>query len=343
MKMASLRTWKGLSILVALTLVLALGIVAVPMARADEATGAQVLEAYGGLPISFIQNQGQLDARVEYYVKADEQTLYLTGENVVFDLIRYEGAEEADLADRKAQRLVYSLDFLGANKSPVIEGRDKDKAIVNYFIGNDPEKWHSNIPTYREVVYKDIYPGIDLRLYGKEGLLEYEFVVEPGASVAEIRLAYDGVDSVVIEDGELVASTAFGDMKQTPPYIYQQIGDDEAEVDGGFKLISSNIYGFEVAAYDASYPLIIDPGLAYSTYLGGNDFDNGQAIAIESGFAYVTGLTCSTTVPTKNQYQTDPGDSNYDGFVAKMDTTKSGLASLTAPTLAAMPASMGKA
>ena len=256
-----------------------------------------------------------------YYVKASGQTLYFTDESIFFRLTRYEQAEaidREDIADRKAESLVFSLDFLGANKSPLIEGRNKDDAIVSYFIGNDPDNWHTSIPTYREIVYKDIYPGMDLRLYGKEGLLEYEFVVGPGASVADIVLAYDGVDSIAIEAGELVASTAFGDIKQTQPYIYQQIGDDEAEVDGGFKLLEANTYGFEVAACDASYPLVIDPGLAYSTYLGGNGSDSGYGIAVDSGFAYVTGLTGSTDFPTRNQYMTDPGDSNYDAFVTTL-------------------------
>ena len=290
----------------------------------DEAVRANVLEAYGKLPILFVHNQGQLDDRVEYCVKALGQTLYFTDEGIVFDLVRYGETE-------KAERLVFSLDFLGANGSPVIQGGDRDTAVVNYLIGNDPEKWHTDVPTYRQVVYSEIYPDIDLRLHGKGGVLEYDFVVRPGASVDDIALAYTGVDGLAIEDGELVASTAFGDMKQTQPYVYQQIDGEEMVVDGGFRLAGNNAYGFQVAAYDASYPLIIDPTLGYSTYLGGDGFDFGRGIAVDaSGHAYVTGETLSGDFPTKNQYQTD--QLGYDAFVAKFDTTQTGDASLVYST-----------
>jgi len=284
----------------------------------DEAVKAEVLEAYGKLPVLFIQNDGQLDSTVEYYVKASRQTLYFTGDSIIFDLIRYQGTEETDLADRKAERLVFSIGFLGASERSLIEAGDKDKAIVNYFIGNAPERWYTDIPTYKQLVYGEIYPGIDLRLYGKGGMLEYEFVVKPGASVADIALACTGVEGLAIAGGELVVGTAFGDMKQTKPYIYQQIGDEEVAVDGGFRLVGGSTYGFEAAAYDAGYPLIIDPSLAYSTYLGGSSWDEGCGIAVDaSGCAYITGATNSdnnTTFPLKDAYQGAFGG-GWDAFV----------------------------
>ena len=287
----------------------------------DEAVKAEVLEAYGNLPVLFIQNDGQLDSTVEYYVKASRQTLYFTGDSIVFDLIRYQGTEETDLTDRKAERLVFSIDFLGARERPLIEAGDKDKATVNYFIGNDPEKWHTDIPTYKQLVYGEIYPGIDLRLYGKGGVLEYEFVVRPGARVADIALACTGVEGLAIAGGELVVGTAFGDMRQTAPYIYQRIGDDEVAVDGGFRLVGGSTYGFEAAAYDAGYPLIIDPSLVYSTYLGGNGWDEGSGIAVDGqGCAYITGYTGSdnTTFPLKDAIDGTYGG-NYDAFVTKIN------------------------
>jgi len=296
----------------------------VPQAPATESTDAavkaNVLEAYGKLPILFVHNQGQLDESVEYYAKASGQTLYFTHENIVFDLIRYEEAQAVDLADRKAERMVFSLDFLGTNESPVIEGRNKDEAIVNYFIGNDPEKWHTDIPTYREVVYSDIYPDVDLRLYGRGGVLEYEFVVNPGSRVSDIELAYTGIDSLSIEDGELVAGTAFGDIKQTQPYIYQRIGDQVVEVDGGFRLAGGNAYGFQVAAYDTGYPVIIDPTLGYSTFLGGAGADVGCSIAVDaSGCAYVTGETGSVDFPTTLGSYNGTYGGNDDAFVTKFN------------------------
>jgi hypothetical protein len=306
---------------------------AVPRGTAGEtgqSSQTNIVETYAKLPLLFVHNQGQLDSQVEYYVKTPRQTVYLTPSGMVFDLIRYQNTGTADSADRKAERFAFSLDFVGGNASPLIQGVTQDKAVVNYFIGNDPDKWHTDIATYREVLYKDVYPGIDLRLYGKENALEYEFVVQPGADVSDIALAYSGVDGLNLESNGLVVSTVFGELKQSQPCIYQQIGDDTVAVAGGFSLLGADSYGFEVGAYDAGYPLIIDPSLAlaYSTYLGGSDEDRGFGIAVESGCAYVTGETVSADFPTKNEYQTDPVDSNWDAFVAKIDTTQSGTASL---------------
>jgi len=290
----------------------------------DIPTKENTVETFGKLPLLFIQNQGQLDEAVEYYLKAPAQTLYFTKENIIFDLSRNNLSEASDTAER----LVFSLDFLNANSQPTIEGTGKDSAVVNYFVGNDPEKWRTGIPTYTEVVYHDIYPAVDLRLRGKGSALEYDFVVRPGARPEDIRLAYNGIDSLTIENSELVIGTAFGNIKQEKPYIYQQIADETVEVAGGFSPGSDKAYGFYVAAYNDRYPLVIDPTLAYSTYLGGSGDDEPWNIAVDtSGCAYVTGRTDSSNFPTQNPYRgTFAGI--CDAFVAKIDTTKSGAASL---------------
>ena len=276
---------------------------------------SSVPEAYGKLPLLFIENQGQADEAVRYYVTASGQTVYFTEENIVFDLMRSDGAE----ADGTADRLVFSLDFLGANSQPAIEGSGRDGAVVNYFVGNDPEKWYANVPTYRELVYRDIYPNIDLRLYGNGGMLRYDFVVSPGATPEAIALAYNGIDCLAIIDGELVIGTGFGDVVQSQPYIYQHIGDEMVEIEGGFRLGSDKTYGFHVAAYNNNYPLIIDPMLLdYSTYLGGTLDDGGNGIAVGSdNYAYVTGHTESGNFPTKGAYQGVLAG-QYDAFVTKL-------------------------
>jgi hypothetical protein len=283
-------------------------------------TKSSILEAYGKLPLLFIENHGQVDEAVRYYVTSSGQTVYFTEENIVFDLIRYDQAEANDTADRQAERLVFSLDFLGANSQSVIEGSGKDGAVVNYLMGNDPEQWHANVPTYRELVYWDIYPNIDLRLYGDGGMLRYDFVVNPGATPEAIALAYNDIDSLAIIDGELVMGTAFGDMVQSQPHIYQQIGDEVVEVEGGFRLGSDNTYGFHVAAYNNHYPLIIDPLMYYSTYLGGTDDDFGNGIAVDTGgSAYVTGYTTSANFPTtQGAYDTSHNGGWTDVFVTKL-------------------------
>ena len=281
-------------------------------------TNDSITAAFGRLPILFIQNQGQLDSTVDYYVKTPAQTLYFTSGGIVFDLTRYKQAAATEGAGGQVERLVFSLDFLGANGNPTIAGTDKNDAVVNYLTGDDPDKWSINIPTYTGVVYHDVYSAIDLRVCGKGNALEYDFVVKPGATPEDITLAYNGIDSLTVKNGELIVGTAFGDIKQGRPYIYQQIGDETVKVAGGFRLGGGNTYGFDAAAYDERYPLIIDPTLAYSTYLGGSMADQGRDIAVDAaGCAYVTGNTGSSDFPTKNPYQGTYNGSN-DAFITKL-------------------------
>ena len=293
--------------------------------RAAETPGAKALEAFGKLPLLFIPNQGQLDEAVKYYVKTPSQTLYFTERGIVFDLIRYEPAEDGAAATRKAERLAFSLDFLNASSSLSLEPLLRDGAVVNYLIGNDPARWHTDIPTYRELVYRDIYPGIDLRLYGSGGALRYDFTVNPGASPDSIKLACSVTDGLSIRDGNLVIVTPFGEISQTRPYIYQQIDGKEVEVKGDFRLGDGNTYGFYVAAYNSDYPLIIDPTLAYSTYLGGARDDRGYGIAVDAaGCAYISGYTLSNDFPTQNPFQA-ANVGYYDVFVAKLSAAGNSL------------------
>ncbi|MDP3880203.1 MAG: SBBP repeat-containing protein [Dehalococcoidales bacterium] len=277
------------------------------------------IQDYINLPISFIENQGQVDANVSYYVKGQGQTVLLKRDGIVFDL-----------TNNNADRLVFSLNFMNANKSPNVTYVDKYIGVINYLIGEDPAKWKINLPTYKEVIYHDIYPNIDLRLYGDSGFLRYDFVVKTGASVNDITLAYGGINTLNIDDGELVATTAFGDSRQEKPYLYQQIDNQKVQIEGRFKLLGDNTYGFEAEDYDSSYALIIDPVIAYSTYLGGSEDDSANSVVFggPSGHVYIGGTTTSTDFPVRNGYLGSYQGGTRDAFVAEIDTASSGAPSL---------------
>ncbi|MDI6794694.1 MAG: SBBP repeat-containing protein, partial [bacterium] len=335
--------------------------------EADEAAKQKVIESYGKLPLYFIENKGQLDPQVKYYTKTAGQTLYFTQEKIVFDLFRKVGngkwevgsekEEKSEIRNPKSEieRLAFSLRFLGANKGTEIEAGDVQAGQVNYLIGNDRGKWQANIPTYKEVLYKDIYPGIDLKLYGNHQELEYDLIVSPGAHPEDIRFGYEGIEGLTLsEEKEMLIKTAFGELKQKRPVIYQEIDGEKVEVEGRFRIQNSEFgsqkseklesafriphsafytYGFEVAAYNPDYPLIIDPTLAYSTYLGGsgddegNGYDQGYAIAVDSsGAAYITGQTGCTNFPTQNAIYGSHSGGWSDVFVTKIAADGSGLA-----------------
>jgi hypothetical protein len=279
-------------------------------------------------PLYFIPNQGQVDGHVRYYAKASNQTIYFTDESIVFDLYRYPSSKADRYPDPnstgEAERLVFSLDFKGASGTPVIESVDKKEGNINYFKADDPKKWFTDIPVYAQIIYRDLYPGIDLRIYGNEGMVEYDFVVNRGARVEDIILIYGGVENLRIEKQELVAATPFGQIKQRKPLIYQEISGSKIPIEGRFKLLDSSCYGFETGKYDKNLPLIIDPALVYSTYLGGDGSDTAKDIYYDSNYAFVCGYTASTDFPTVSAY--DPSyNTNTDVFVSKFSADGSSL------------------
>jgi len=210
--------------------------------------------------------------------------------------------------------------FVGATSSPAISGLDKLASTTNYLIGADPAGWHSGVPNYARVKYEGAYPGIDLVYYGAKGNLEYDAVVAPGADPAAIQLEVDGAASFRVEaDGQLVAETAAGPMRQAQPHIYQMIGGVRQTVTGSYQLTGPNRAGFTIGQYDHSRELVIDPDVVYTTTLGGSKATFADAIAVDSqGNAYISGGTTSPDFPTKN-----PVDGTLKGlqnaFITKLD------------------------
>jgi len=218
--------------------------------------------------------------------------------------------------------------FIGANLEPSVVGAEELPGKANYFIGSDPANWRTDVPTYAKVRYKNVYPGIDLIYYGNQRQLEYDFVVSPGADPRRIRLGFHGADKLEVDaQGDLVLHTATGVIRQRKPVIYQEVEGARREIAGGYVLEGARRVGFRVTAYDAHRPLVIDPALFYSTYLGGSDSDEGFAIAVDTaGTAYVTGGTFSIDFPTtQGAFQTTLVGFHGVAFVTKLNSTGSGL------------------
>jgi hypothetical protein len=263
-------------------------------------------DSYGKLPLSFEPNQGQTDARVKFLARASGYTLFVT-------------ADEAVFAGRDGS--VERMKLLGANPKPRFEPLDKQPGISNYFIGNDPSKWWTNIPNYGRVALRGVYPGIDLIFYGNERQLEYDWVVAPGADPKLIHVKWEGPSRVTKNaSGDLVLSAALGQaLVQHKPVILQE----GKQIEGGY-VVRGREVAFELARYDAAKPLVIDPVLVYSTYLGGSGDDTGYVIAVDgSGNAYVTGPTTSTNFPTANPLQARFGGGFSDAFVTKINAAGS--------------------
>jgi hypothetical protein len=206
---------------------------------------------------------------------------------------------------------------------------------VNHYQGNDPGKWRTEVPTYKSVLYREAYSGIDLKFYGTGQQVEYDLIIKPGADPQQVKFIYQGIKALkVTKEGELtITLLGGGHLVQQKPVIYQEIDGQRVSREGKFRLLSGKRgYGFDLASYDTRYPLIIDPVvLVYSTYLGGNALEEGIAIAVGSdGSAYVVGTTQSTNFPVVTPTLPSPGaaigvGATENAFVTKFNPAGSAL------------------
>jgi len=335
----------------------------------DSASAVPATQDYKTLPAYFEQNRGQTDPRVRYLSHGPNYTVFLTGQGTVFALRKITtSARPAQSGQSGAKRhgdevkvttASVWINLAGARPDTQVEGIDPLPGRVNYFIGNDSTKWHTDIPTYARVKYHSVYPGIDLVYYGTPRALEYDLIAAPGADPGAIRIELQGVDQTRLDpSGDLVISTAAGDLTMRRPRVYQDTAPGERRVIDAHYLVTAaagkRTVALALAEHDSHLPLVIDPEIAYSTYLGGNgdrsgpiqgfpsipsqitDFqfsDAGIGLALGPGnTVYVTGLAYSSNFPsTPGAYQTvnqATPNTTPNGFVAKFDTTKSGAASL---------------
>jgi RHS repeat-associated protein len=217
--------------------------------------------------------------------------------------------------------------LIGANPAAPASGTDQLPGISNYFIGSDPRKWYTDIPNYARVQVHNAYPGIDLTYSGNQRQLEYTFTVAPGADPGRIRLAHDGVLPPTLDaQGKLHLGFDTKEVFQAAPTLYQIVNGVRRTVSGGFTLLPGGQVGFQVGAYDATRPLVIDPTINYfTTFLGGSSDDVGNAIAVDdAGSTYVTGWTGSTDFPTLSPFQSSLAGGN-DVFVSKMNAAGTAL------------------
>ncbi len=314
-------------------------------------------KTYGNLPLSFEANSGQTDTNVKYVARGPGYNIFLTPAEAVLvfrpaDKNSKEAAAKLEDPDevsgvgpashRQLERLreraagqnavdanptVVRMRLDGANANPrAVEGVDELPGKVNYFNGANPKNWRTGIKTYARVRYQKIYPGVDLIYYGNQRQLEYDFVVAPGANANAIKLSFEGTQGISInERGDLVLKAERGDIFQHKPAIYQEVRGVRKAVAGAYVLKGKKAVGFQLGEYDRTKPLIIDPVLSYSTYLGG-DSDLGYGIAVDSsGSAYITGETSSTFFPTKPGAYDTTFNGSIDAFVSKLDPTGSQL------------------
>jgi hypothetical protein len=306
-------------------------------ATRSQAQGGLVAQNYSQLPLSFEVNQGQFNAQVQFRSRGPGYDLFLTSAEVMMALagraadasppvpfplrgsVNDARFPSIDTSGVRSEGAVVHMEFLGGNPAAQITGLNRLPGIVNYFLGNDASKWRTHIPTYAQVQYQDVYPGINLVYYGNQQKLEYDFDVAPGADPSQIHVGFTGVQTLSVNaSGDLVLQAGAQVLRQHQPIAYQNVAGQRLKVATSF-VVQGQQVGFALGRYDRTLPLVIDPVLSYSTYLDGNssalgDGDYGHGIAVDAaGNAYITGST-------------EPANRGvWHAFVAKLNATGSAL------------------
>jgi hypothetical protein len=277
-------------------------------ARWSAGGGFSLRSAYGQLPLAFEVNQGQADSPVKFLARGGGYGLFLTANEAALTL-QHPAASGPQSASRTS---IIRMALDGANENAVVVGTDELPGKSNYFIGNDPSKWHRNVPQFAGVRYQNVYPGVDLVYYGNQGRLEYDFEVAPGADPNQVDLRFGATEKLKLDaQGNLAIVSGGAEIRFEAPRAYQKIGQERRLVAGRFILGGENRVKFELGAYDRSRTLVIDPVLAYSTYLGGKGNEacsailpsgtptsGCPAIAVDpSGNIYIAGSTTSINLP----------------------------------------------
>ena len=307
--------------------------VALPGLASGASTDAQpaVTEAFGELPLSFVENRGQGDSNALYTARGPGYAFAFAPDEVAMSL----GAGHLaapDAAGPSVDNVALSWRFLGADPDVEVAGAQRTPGVVNHIHGDDPAGWQTGLPTFAAVRYEALWPGVDLVVRGDAGELKYEFLVAPGARPDDIRLAYAGASGLALDgEGGLLVGTPHGDLRDAPPIAYQEVGGERVPVDVHYLLSEggrSGEYGFALGAdYRPDHPLVIDPALDYSTLLGGSSHELAAGVAVDTaGNAIVVGTTQSDDFPaTAGAVDRTFNGGVVDVFVAKLKADGSGL------------------
>ncbi len=262
------------------------------------------------LPFIFIENQGKYPLEVKYYTETADKVFFFTDNGTLISGVMDEDAG-GDLLFGSVK-----MNLAGKRQEASVVGVEKSDGVINYLLGSDPESWKTDVPAYTRILYSDLYPGIDLSLSGKDGLIKREYILDAYADPELIRMQYSGADGISLgSDGSLIVNTPFGQVYEQAPRSYQIEDGEEQSVASAFVIIDEETVGFLVGAYDETKELIIDPYIAYSSYLGGTYEDQGLGIAADnSGNAYICGYTASCNFPNTTPTGLTPPPKVYNGY-----------------------------
>lgn len=298
-----------------------------------------IAESFGHMPLYFEINQGQTDESVRFMSRGGNHALLLkqTEAQLVLPGKKKSLTGSPSGTARNERPDVLKMKLAHANDKAAIEGLDELPGRTNYFVGNNPDNWRKDVPTYKRVKYAGVYEGVDLVYYGDQRELEYDLLVAPNADPSVIKLSFENAQAIKLDgQGELLLSVGKHVIRQHAPVVYQEIGGVRKVIPAAYVVREKGAkagreVGFAIGDYDRSQPLVIDPVIVFSTYLGGSGGDDlftpeaAFSIAVDGGGnIYLAGMTPSGDFPTQTPYQAASGG-NFDAFITKFNPTGSAL------------------
>lgn len=271
------------------------------------ATSPSLASVSGGASqqLRFTPNQGQWADSILYRSSAGDATLWFCRNGAHLALSKRIDVRLQPSPD-STEALLIKSEFVDANPAPRLVGLQESGARINYYLGSDPANWRTDVPSYCAILYKELYPGIDLKYYGNNRAMEYDFIVSSGADPSRIKVRYDGARSVKVDSlGRLAVTTEWGEVIEKQPVVYQEIHGVRRPVRGEYTMLSKSTFGFRLGPeFDPAYPVVIDPVLSVSSFLGGYGDDFGTVVRTDyAGNVYVVCQTNSADFPIKTPLQ----------------------------------------
>ncbi len=278
------------------------------------------------VPLVFQPNSGQFKSEIKFFAQNGRADLLLDTASGLLLSIIHPPLQES-LASHAHHASSVQMSFIGANVAPTVKAMGPLSSRYHYFLGSNPQEWRTDILLYEKVRYEDVYSGIDVEYYSADENLEFDMFVSPGADPGKILLGFEGIDTLTIDPlGNLVLVVDDVRLVYKRPVVYQDrmpelyqgnISEGRIHIEGTYRITDEGNVGFQIGAFDSSKPLVIDPVLVHSTYLGGRGFDQGTGVAIDAvGSIFVAGTT-NGGFPSKTSLPSVGQQLQQDVFIAK--------------------------
>ena len=300
-----------------------------PAPPTANAEGSKMLRR---VPVAFVPNLGQWDHAARYVARVGAMTVFLEEKGWTFTLVERTAGKEsrrekpATPETAPTRGVAVRMTFAGASK-PVLAAEDRLPGRHHYFLGNDPAKWRSDVPLYASVRYREVQPGVDVRAREHGGHFEYDLLLQPDADLDPVEIAVEGIERMRVDGDALVLETRLGPVRMPAPLSWEESpAGEKIPIKCRYVLRGEGRFGFEALGRQPGWALTVDPGLLWSTFVGGGGWDTPRAIVVDAqGAATVVGVTSSTGFPTS------PGafDTTYNGggdaFVTRLSPDGSSL------------------